>query len=71
MSVTEGSERSSRVIFHYLVGDGRSVEHFTEEHELGLFTVDEMLAAFAAAGLAVEHHAEGLIGRGLYVGRAR
>jgi hypothetical protein len=33
--------------FHYLVGTDSSVEHFTEEHEMGLFTDDEHRSAFA------------------------
>lgn len=39
----------------------------TEVHELGLFTVDEMLAAFSAAELAVTYDPRAPIGRGIYV----
>ncbi|SRR6266545_2838870 len=54
--------------FHYLVGTPSAVEHFTERHEMGLFTHDQYLEAFRAAGLEVHHHPQGLEGRGLYVG---
>ncbi len=58
----------STIDFHYLVATSAGVEHFTELHELTLFTDEQYRAAFAAAGLAVEHDPEGLMGRGLYLG---
>ena len=60
--------RISSFTFHYLVGTPRGIEHFTELHELGLFTKDEYLRSFQHAGLTVEHDPVGLDGRGLYIG---
>jgi SAM-dependent methyltransferase len=54
--------------FHYLVGTPQGVEYFTERHEVGLFSHDEYLAAFHAAGLEALYDEEGLMGRGLYIG---
>jgi SAM-dependent methyltransferase len=55
---------------HYLVGQPSGVEHFTERHELGLFTHEEYLAAFRDAGLTPEHDPVGIFRRGLYLGRS-
>ena len=65
-----GVEGTTSILdFHYLVVSSEGAEHFTERHEVGLFTREETTGAFEAAGLAVEHDEEGLIGRGLYIGR--
>lgn len=69
MNVSEQSGRLSAFTFHYLVGSPQKVERFTERHELGLFTVQEMLDAFREAGLQVIHDARGPAGRGLYLAR--
>ena len=58
----------STIDFHYLVATSAGIEHFTEHHELALFTDAQYREAFAAAGLSVEHDAAGLMGRGLYLG---
>jgi SAM-dependent methyltransferase len=52
---------------HYLLAQGKEVQYFSERHELGLFNVAEMTAAFQQAGFAVTYDEEGLIGRGLYL----
>jgi len=54
--------------FHYLIVTNDGVEHFTEHHEAGLYTRAQMVGAFEAAGLAVDHDEVGLTGRGLYIG---
>ncbi|MEJ2211952.1 MAG: class I SAM-dependent methyltransferase [Anaerolineae bacterium] len=61
--------RLSYFDLHYLIGTPEGTEHAVERHELGLFTREEMLAAFQAAGLEVRYDEEGLTGRGLYVGQ--
>jgi ubiquinone/menaquinone biosynthesis C-methylase UbiE len=52
---------------HYLVGRPGGIETFRERHELGLFTIEQHLAAFRDAGLEARHEAGGPFGRGLYV----
>jgi SAM-dependent methyltransferase len=70
VNLPERDGRLSRFVFHYLVLTSEGVERFEELHELGLFTHEEYVDAFRAAGLEVEHDPEGLMGRGLYVGRS-
>jgi hypothetical protein len=70
VNTIEVDGRTSSFDFHYLVGTPERVDHFVEHHELALFTQEEHLAAFRAAGLDVEHDEEGLMGRGLYIGVA-
>jgi ubiquinone/menaquinone biosynthesis C-methylase UbiE len=71
MNISKRKGRLSFFTLHYLVGTPEGIKHFTELHELGLFTVDEYLSAFRAAGLEVYHYPEGLTGRGLYTGLRR
>ena len=70
MSNTDVRDGVSLVTFSYLIGRGPGVEHVEEVHELGLFTHEQTVDAFRAAGLeVVEHDPQGLTGRGLYVAR--
>lgn len=66
-SATEIEGRLSRIRFDYLVTDSTGRRRSSETHELGLFTVPEMLGAFAAAGLAARSVNPSLSDRGLYV----
>jgi len=50
-----------------LIGTTEEIRHETEDHELGLFTVEEMTRCFQEAGLDLSYDPEGLFGRGLYV----
>jgi SAM-dependent methyltransferase len=68
MNISEVRDgRLSCFTFHYLVGTANGVAHFTEDHTLGLFTSDDMKAAFAATGLTVQYDKQGMFGRGLYI----
>jgi ubiquinone/menaquinone biosynthesis C-methylase UbiE len=68
MSISGRQERLSTVDFQYLVATPEGIEHFTERHELGLFTHEEYLSAFRKAGLETIHDPVGFNGRGLYIG---
>ena len=68
MSISGRQERLSTVDFHYLVATPAGIEHFTERHELGLFTDEEYTDAFHKAGLETIHDPVGFNGRGLYIG---
>ena len=67
MNINSRNGRRAVVEFHYLVFAASSVEHFTDRHELGLFTGDEYRAALNDAGLDVDYDPQGLTGRGLYI----
>jgi SAM-dependent methyltransferase len=51
--------RTSRVEYHYLVGDAHGVSRFTDVHEMTLYTPDEYAAAIRAAGLRYVDFIEG------------
>ncbi len=54
---------------HHLVGSPDRVEHFVEKLVMGLFTHEDYLSAFRQAKLETIYDPEGLLGRGLYIGR--
>ena len=57
----------SRLLFEYEIDDHGVVRRVSEVHELGLFTTEEMMRGFGAAGLHVDHDPQGLTGRGLFI----
>lgn len=61
----------NRSIFNinYLVGTSESVESFTEQHVMGLWTEEEYEEAFKNAGIDVQYDEKGLFGRGMYYGK--
>ncbi|HYH83664.1 MAG TPA: class I SAM-dependent methyltransferase [Longimicrobium sp.] len=70
MGVGEIVDRVSVLSFEYLIGRPDGITRASERHEMGLFTDDEMRAALEDAGLRVTHDAQGLSGRGLFIGIA-
>jgi SAM-dependent methyltransferase len=70
VSVSRREADISVLDMHHMVASTDGVERFIERHELRLFTHEQYLAAFVAAGLITAFDAEGLMGRGLYVGLA-
>lgn len=54
---------------NYLVGTSESVESFTEQHVMGLWTEEEYEEAFRNAGIEVQYDNIGLFGRGMYYGQ--
>jgi hypothetical protein len=71
MSKPDREGNVSVVEFEYLISTRAGFERASEVHRLGLFTRDEYLGAFEKAGLATRFVEDGLMGRGLYVGRKR
>ncbi len=69
MNISEREGDVAVLLFHYLVGTPQAIDYFTERHELGLFTHQQYLDAFQTAGLDVAFDPEGLMGRGMYIGR--
>jgi SAM-dependent methyltransferase len=57
----------SRLHFEYEITDAKGTRRATEVHELGLFTNQELMTTFRAAGLAPEYDPKGFANRGLYV----
>ncbi|HEX6751568.1 MAG TPA: class I SAM-dependent methyltransferase [Longimicrobium sp.] len=58
----------SLLTFEYLVGHPDGITRASELHEMGLFSREQMTAAFETAGLRVSHDEEGVSGRGAYIG---
>jgi hypothetical protein len=54
--------------FNYLVGTPQGVRHFSELHTVGLFTREQMAAAFEQAGLDVTYEEPKVLRRGLHIG---
>ena len=61
----EGDE--SVIEMHYALATPDRTWSFIEPHRMGLFTTEQQLDVYRAAGLTVEHEDRGLTDRGLFV----
>jgi SAM-dependent methyltransferase len=68
MNVSDREGAISVLDFHYLVASSTDIAHFTERHELGLFSDAEYRSSVENAGLQVQYDDQGLMSRGLYIG---
>ena len=68
-SRVEVEDRMSRILFDYEIDDHGATRQASEVHELGIFTTEEMMSAFQAAGLNATHDPKGLTDRGMFVAR--
>ena len=67
MSLSRSEGHVSILDMHHLVGTPEGTEYFVEALRASMFTVQQYIESFQAAGLDVEHDPEGLRGRSLYV----
>lgn len=69
MNVSQRRDSFVQIEFHYLIGTREGVTHETEMHLSRLYTDEEYLAAFEAAGFDVKLVSDGLMApRSLFVG---
>lgn len=69
MNTSGRDGKISKIHFHYLIGKPEGVEHLTEDHNLALYTVGEMLGFFEQAELSVRYDPDRIFGRGLYIAK--
>jgi ubiquinone/menaquinone biosynthesis C-methylase UbiE len=70
VSVSEINGNVSVMDMHYLIAErGKSVKHFVDRHELGLFEVEKTLDIMSKVGFKAEYLPDGLMEkRGLFIG---
>ena len=69
MSVSECDGALSKIRFYYLIAKREGIERFEEDHELALYTVEEMKFCFQEAGMIANYDPQGIFDRGIYVAR--
>lgn len=75
IAMLDRAERTGRTVVReigYLIATTGAIQHIREEHRFTLFSEDEYLNAFHAAGLVVEFDPEGFDHtRGMYLAKKR
>ena len=71
MYTSEIKENISIFDINFLIGTPQGIHHFTERHEMGLFSHEQYLKAFRQTGMDVIYDEKGLFGRGIYIGEKR
>lgn len=70
VSITGREGHISTFDLHWMIASDDGVDQFIEPHRMGLYSIDEYISAFEAAGLRVEHYrSPDLFGRGLFIGQ--
>ena len=69
MSRTTRRSGSAHMEIHYLTADAEGVGHFRETHVFGLWSCEDYLRAFHAAGCTAAYVPESLSGYGMFVAR--
>jgi SAM-dependent methyltransferase len=67
LNTTHKDGKVSRMEFLYALVTPDGLKSWESTETISLFSSAEMLGAFEAAGLRVEHDPQGLMGRGLYI----
>ena len=64
---TEVTGTLARLHFEYRMEDASGIHRFSETHELGLFSRDELQSSFSSVGLNAVFEEGGLTGRGVWL----
>lgn len=67
MTHSDAERKASVINFEFLIGTKDGIEHRSEKHKLGLYSHEEMIQAFAEAGLKAAYDPNGITGRGIYI----
>ncbi len=71
VSYSENDGQVMKLTMHHYISDAAAVSVVEPVHmDIAMFTAEQLRGAIESAGLEVFHDPDGLMGRGLYIGRA-